>query len=197
MTQPGDRVVLIRMGDDPYPIQPGSTGTVAFVDGLGTVHVRWDDGRTLGLTEDDEYRLLPAPAQLPYLTDEELAALRAQTVRRAVTWTHHGQRHTVTLTFRMASAAYIDVLYNDRPIGVMGAWDYTASSPGVRTPDDFHRAVDAYWADTQTIRDTIRGGLGLPIGDSPVRPNPFDNRPPQDDEAVMAQLDALFKEDNT
>lgn len=58
----GDRVELIRMGADPHPLEPGSRGTVTLVDSLGTVHVRWDNGRTLGLLPDDgdEYRLLPA-----------------------------------------------------------------------------------------------------------------------------------------
>lgn len=45
----GNRVVLVRMADDPRPVPPGTKGTVMFVDGLGTVHVRWDDGRRLGL----------------------------------------------------------------------------------------------------------------------------------------------------
>lgn len=58
----GDRVELIRMGDDPHPLEPGARGTVTFVDALGTIHVHWDNGRTLGLLPDagDEYRLLPA-----------------------------------------------------------------------------------------------------------------------------------------
>lgn len=47
--RPGMRVRLILM-EDPYPHpQPGSLGTVAFVDDIGTVHVSWDCGSSLGL----------------------------------------------------------------------------------------------------------------------------------------------------
>ena len=45
----GRRVRLIRC-DDPYTrLQPGTRGRVTFIDGLGTVHVAWDDGSRLGL----------------------------------------------------------------------------------------------------------------------------------------------------
>lgn len=51
MAEPGDRVEFLGFGEpDPYStLQPGTRGTVAFVDDLGTVHVNWDDGRRLGL----------------------------------------------------------------------------------------------------------------------------------------------------
>ena len=50
----GTRLELISM-EDPYsPIESGTKGTVVFVDDMGTIHMRWDNGRTLGLvpTED-------------------------------------------------------------------------------------------------------------------------------------------------
>ena len=50
----GTRIELIQMGDDPRPIPSGTRGTVEFVDDIGTVHCRFDNGRSLGLivTED-------------------------------------------------------------------------------------------------------------------------------------------------
>ena len=46
---PGTRVCLVRM-DDPYTkLIPGATGTVSFVDDIGTVHVNWDCGSSLGV----------------------------------------------------------------------------------------------------------------------------------------------------
>lgn len=45
----GDRVMLVHMGDDPRPIERGTKGTVRFVDDMGTVHVAWDNGRSLGM----------------------------------------------------------------------------------------------------------------------------------------------------
>lgn len=44
----GSRVELIEM-DDPYRQMPaGLQGTVYAVDDIGTVHVKWDNGSTLG-----------------------------------------------------------------------------------------------------------------------------------------------------
>lgn len=46
---PGTRVCLVRM-DDPYTkLTPGETGSVSFVDDIGTVHVNWDCGSSLGV----------------------------------------------------------------------------------------------------------------------------------------------------
>jgi hypothetical protein len=51
VTAPGDRIILIHMGDDPCPIEPGATGTVfAINDGpLAQMLVNWDNGRHLAL----------------------------------------------------------------------------------------------------------------------------------------------------
>jgi hypothetical protein len=52
----GTRICLISM-DDPYSkLKPGDTGTVSHVDDIGTVHVNWVCGSSLGLVyEVDEY----------------------------------------------------------------------------------------------------------------------------------------------
>ena len=58
----GDRIELIKMGEDPNPIEPGTKGTVNFI-GVGLPHtiqygVKWDDGRKLLLcVPPDEFRL--------------------------------------------------------------------------------------------------------------------------------------------
>lgn len=44
----GTRVELVNM-QDPYTyIAPGTKGTVEAVDDIGTVHIKWDNGRHLG-----------------------------------------------------------------------------------------------------------------------------------------------------
>lgn len=43
----GVRVRLLRM-EDPQSPPPGTEGTVIGVDDIGTVHVAWDNGSTLG-----------------------------------------------------------------------------------------------------------------------------------------------------
>ena len=55
----GTRIELISM-DDPYnPIKAGTKGTVEFVDDMGTIHMKWDNGRTLGLVAgEDSFKII-------------------------------------------------------------------------------------------------------------------------------------------
>jgi hypothetical protein len=40
-------------------VKPGTIGTVEFVDDLNTVHVKWDNGSTLGMIPgDDSFRFI-------------------------------------------------------------------------------------------------------------------------------------------
>ena len=57
--QPGTRIELDFMGEDPRPIAPGTKGTVKVVDDIGTVHCIFDNGRCLGLVpgEDTFHRI--------------------------------------------------------------------------------------------------------------------------------------------
>ena len=48
------RIVLDRMGEDPRPVPAGTKGTVLYVDDIGTVHCRFDDGRRLGLVPGED-----------------------------------------------------------------------------------------------------------------------------------------------
>lgn len=45
----GCRVRLISMGEDPCPVEPGAVGTVFCIDSIGSIHVKWDNGRSLAL----------------------------------------------------------------------------------------------------------------------------------------------------
>jgi hypothetical protein len=51
--QRGDRVELIAVPDDSdyqrSGLRAGECGTVDFTDSLGTIHVRWDTGRRVGI----------------------------------------------------------------------------------------------------------------------------------------------------
>lgn len=44
----GTTVELVHMNDDRAP-PAGTRGTVIFVDDIGTIHVRWNTGSSLGL----------------------------------------------------------------------------------------------------------------------------------------------------
>lgn len=50
--QPGDRVRLTAITDTLTTLTPGAEGIVTAIDSTGTVHVRWDDGRQLGLVPE-------------------------------------------------------------------------------------------------------------------------------------------------
>ncbi len=54
----GKMITLIRMGNDPNPIRSGEKGTIKFVDGIGQIHVEWDNGRSLALIPgEDVYKI--------------------------------------------------------------------------------------------------------------------------------------------
>ena len=49
----GCRIKLIEMNDAQAP-PAGTEGTVLFVDDIGTVHVKWDTGSSLGLVYGED-----------------------------------------------------------------------------------------------------------------------------------------------
>jgi hypothetical protein len=66
----GRRVRLTRCSDPYTRLEPGDEGTIAFVDGMGTVHVNWDSGSSLGLVPgEDSWTVLP-------LTDDQYDEMR-------------------------------------------------------------------------------------------------------------------------
>jgi hypothetical protein len=55
----GKRIELISTSDPYTELKPGDRGNVDFVDDMGTIHVTWDNGSTLGLVPDeDQYRFV-------------------------------------------------------------------------------------------------------------------------------------------
>lgn len=64
----GDRVRCLYSNDQYDPLPSGAEGTVSIVDSAGTVHVRWDNGRRLGLVPDEDRW-----EKIPPLSSEEVA----------------------------------------------------------------------------------------------------------------------------
>jgi hypothetical protein len=58
----GTRIELLSSMNDIQPIESGSKGTVIAVDDIGTIHMRWDNGRGLGLIPgEDHFRVISKP----------------------------------------------------------------------------------------------------------------------------------------
>lgn len=50
----GCRVELVQMNDPYSRLMPGSKGTVRSVDDIGTIHVAWDNGSSLGVVYGED-----------------------------------------------------------------------------------------------------------------------------------------------
>ena len=64
---PGTRIELISMKDPYSPVPPGTRGTVQMVDDAGTIHPKFDNGRTLGIiVGEDEFMVLDSVTTVCY-----------------------------------------------------------------------------------------------------------------------------------
>lgn len=50
----GTKIKCIHMNDPHHPIPSGMMGIVDHVDDIGTIHMCWDNGSSLGLIEDED-----------------------------------------------------------------------------------------------------------------------------------------------
>ena len=56
----GTMLRLIRMVNDPNPIEPGAVGEVDFIDDAGNIHMIWRNGGSLSLIDGvDDFEVLP------------------------------------------------------------------------------------------------------------------------------------------
>ncbi len=63
----GTRIELVSMSDPYNPIPKGARGTIVSVDDAGTLHMKWDNGRTLGIVVGvDEFKVLDTVTTVCY-----------------------------------------------------------------------------------------------------------------------------------
>lgn len=54
----GNLIIMLSM-NDPDPIPPGTIGVVELIDSRGTIHVKWENGRSLGVIPgEDKFSLV-------------------------------------------------------------------------------------------------------------------------------------------
>lgn len=51
---PGTKIQCIQMNDPYHPIAPDSIGIVDYVDDVGTIHMSWENGSSLGLIPGED-----------------------------------------------------------------------------------------------------------------------------------------------
>lgn len=55
----GDMIKLLQDIDDIHPIFAGECGIIDHIDDIGTIHVRWENGRLFGLIPDvDSFEII-------------------------------------------------------------------------------------------------------------------------------------------
>jgi len=58
----GTRIQLLTTMNDMQGVEEGTNGTVTYVDDMGTIHMRWDNVRGLGLIPgEDNFKILSRP----------------------------------------------------------------------------------------------------------------------------------------
>lgn len=60
----GTRIEIISMNDPYSSIESGTKGTIERVDDIGALHMKWDNGRTLGVVPgEDSFKVISKPLE--------------------------------------------------------------------------------------------------------------------------------------
>ena len=75
---PGTRIMLEYMEDN-WAVPRGTRGSVTQVDDAGTIHMKWDNGRSLGIVPQvDQFRKLTEQERLAEQTQRQEPILEMQ-----------------------------------------------------------------------------------------------------------------------
>ncbi|WP_229408019.1 DUF4314 domain-containing protein [Massiliimalia massiliensis] len=156
---PGTRLELISM-DDPYaPVPSGTRGTLRFIDDMGTLHMQWDNGRTLGIVPGrDSFRMLTEKELLEERMEKlprvsgKLVALTSDDNKSFMGYaTDRSWNGWECPLFSKASADKIMAHINEN--GCQMTYDAEDDSYTVKYPDD--DAVEAFEGEDYLINGNI------------------------------------------
>lgn len=75
----GTRIELISTMDDVQGVEKGTKGTVIGVDDIGIIHMKWDNGRGLGLIPgEDNFKVLSRPQEAEMKGSDEPSKEQSQ-----------------------------------------------------------------------------------------------------------------------
>lgn len=102
------RVKNLSMNDD-YAVPPNTEGTVLFVDDIGTIHVRWDNGSSLGLiVGEDSFIKLQSPEK-SYEVQKTNLKIKSPLMRKE---TLEPEDHSVEYAVKLSKEEYLSLLYH-------------------------------------------------------------------------------------
>lgn len=57
----GTKLQMITMRNEKYPVPPGTVGEVTYIDDIGSIHMKWENGSSLAIIpEVDSFRVAGA-----------------------------------------------------------------------------------------------------------------------------------------
>lgn len=72
----GTRLELLSMSDPYSPVPIGTQGEVTSVDDMGTLHMKWDNGRSLGLVVgEDSFKVISKPQEEQTIDSPEMGGM--------------------------------------------------------------------------------------------------------------------------
>lgn len=104
----GMRVECIAMSDT-QAVPPHTQGTVQFVDDMGTIHIRWDNGQSLGLIPEEDTFNIIQEQQKDYSVSRVSLEVDAPLIRKA---TLDVQKNIVNTAIKVPYAEYYNLLEN-------------------------------------------------------------------------------------
>lgn len=132
----GTRIEVIHM-EDTQAVKKGSLGTVQFVDDMGTIHVSWDDGGSLGLIPGVDSFKVVQENKLNYEVRNVDIKLNASLIRKDYL---EPEPHHIRKAVKVTQKDYHNLLENP-----LDDKEYIAAlADGMYQDDDVHFSIVVY-----------------------------------------------------